>query len=85
MPRDAERIGKMPSTRRDLPFLFSRQMLAGPARERVGLVVADVHYGCVRIDQPQSAEGELAPVAIALLPVARRLPALVLHGGPPIR
>src|SRR5262245_46125837 len=70
---------------RDLPFLLGRQVLAGEARERVGLIVADVSDGRGGIDWLQASEGQLMPRAVALLPVARRGPALVLHGGPAVR
>src|SRR6476620_11151018 len=42
LPDDAEGIVEMTGARRDLPFHLCRQMTASPARERVGLVVADM-------------------------------------------
>ncbi len=40
--------------------------------------------GLVRVDRAQPIQRHLPPVAVALLPVERRLPALALHGGPAI-
>ena len=37
--------------RRHLPFRFARQMLAGPARECIGFVVADMAHRQRRVDR----------------------------------
>src|SRR6476661_581478 len=42
LPYDPEGVVEMAGPRGHLPLHFGRQMLAAPARERVGLVVADV-------------------------------------------
>ena len=60
-------------------------MLAGPAREGIGLVVADMHDRGRGIDRSQTAKGQLLPFAVMVLPVTGSLPALVLHCGPAIR
>src|SRR6185295_2394316 len=65
-------------------FLLGRQMFAGKARKRIGLVVADVRDWRGGVDRLQAAERELLPAAIAFLPVAGCGPALVLHGRPAV-
>ena len=53
----------------DLPLELGRQSLAGPTRERVGLVVADVGDGRGALDWQQAFERHGEPRAVALLPV----------------
>ena len=70
--------------RRDLPLELGRQALAGPARERVGLVVADVRHRRGAIDRLQPFERHGEPLPVALLPVERRVPALAVDRRPAV-
>ena len=81
LPDDAEGVVELAGAGGDLPFHFGRQMAAGPARERVRLVIADMADRGDRVDRLQSAERHDPPFAVDLAPVARRLPALVGRGG----
>src|SRR5947209_1338366 len=82
LPHDAERIVDNVVTGCGLPFGFSRQVFAGPAGERVRLVVADVTDGRVGIDRPQAPERHLMPCAVDLLPIAGGAPTLGLKRVP---
>ena len=73
-----------PGLRRDLPLLLGRQVLAHPARERVGLVVAHMADRRGRIDRPQARERQRMRDAVDLAPVAGRLPAFRLHRRPAV-
>src|SRR2546430_8704380 len=65
-----------------LPFEFGRQTRSAPIRERVGFEITDVGYGLIFIDGSKSGEREMPPSVIMSCPVKRRLPALLIHGGP---
>ena len=66
LPRNVSRGGV-------LPFKLRRQSMPGPARERVGLVVADVRYRRVVVDLALPAERELC--LQRLVPVQGSIPA----------
>ena len=68
-----------------LPLLFGGQARVAPARVGVGLEVADVGDGRVRVERQQAAQRLRVPDAVALLPVQRRLPAALPHGTPALR
>ena len=55
---------------------------AGPARVRVGLEVAQVAHGRVRIDLDQALQRVAVPCTVALLPIQRRAPAREAHPIP---
>src|SRR5712671_1168860 len=80
LPHDPERVVEMAGSRSDFPLHFGRQMLAAPARERVGFVIADVADGGGGIDRRQSAKRHDLPFAVDLAPVAGRLPLFVASG-----
>src|SRR5262245_16541437 len=67
-----------------LPLGLARQTRAEPARDRVGLVQAQVTGGLARIDRAHAGELVERVFAVAALPVQRRLPALALHDLPAI-
>ena len=69
---------------RRLPFELGGKPLAGPIGEGICLVVADVRDGRARIDRQQAFQRHLLPDAVALFPVARRVPALRLHRRPAV-
>src|SRR5262249_19561353 len=85
LPDDPEGIVDEPETRGHLPLCFGRQVLAGPARERIGFVVAHVRDPCGRIDWPEARGRELLLGAVALAPVTGCLPALGLDRRPAVR
>ena len=60
-----------------LPFHFGRQMLAAPAGECVGLVIADVADRTCWIDRLHACQRHDMPFAVDLTPVARCLPLFV--------
>src|SRR5690606_11938655 len=66
----------------ELPFGLRRPARAGPACERVRLVVADVTDRRVGIDRPPSAEGEL--LLEVLRPVERTAPAFLADLRPAV-
>src|SRR4029450_5512894 len=74
LPHDPERVVEMSGARGDLPLHFGRQMLAAPAREGIGLVIADMADRGARIDRLRSRERHDVPFARYLAPGA---------GGPP--
>src|ERR1700682_2350328 len=74
LPYDPERVVEMAGARGDLPLHFGRQMLAAPARERVGFIIADVADRGGSVDRLQAAERHEPPFAVDLAPVAGRLP-----------
>ena len=82
LPDDAEGVVERAGTRRDLPFGFGRQILAGPARESIGLVIADMTNRLRRIDRrrPPSVIANQAPSTLA--PIARRVPAFAPRPSP---
>src|SRR6476659_81220 len=51
LPNDPEGVVEMAGSCGDLPLHFGRQMLAAPAREGVGLVIADVTDRRRRLDR----------------------------------
>ena len=59
-------------------------MLAGPAREGVGFVIAHMHDRRRRIDRLQARQRHRVPRAVDFAPVARRVPVLGLHLGPAV-
>src|ERR1700736_1760219 len=77
LPYDPERVVEMAGSPCDFPLHFGRQMLAAPAREGVGFVIADVADGGGRVDRLQSAKRHPLPLAVDLAPVAGRLPLFV--------
>src|SRR5260370_2036744 len=77
LPHDPERVVEMAGSPSDFPLHFGRQMLAAPARERVGLVIADVADRGVSVDRFQSAERHDLPFAFDLAPLTGRLPLFV--------
>src|SRR6185436_10593270 len=81
LPDDAEGVVELAGAGGDFPFHFGRQMAAGPARERVRLVVADMADRSGGVDRLQPAERHDPPFAVDLAPMARRLPALVGGGS----
>src|SRR5882762_9541102 len=84
LPHDPECVVEMAATRGDLPLHLGRQMLAAPARERVGLIIADVADRGGGVDRLQSGERHDVPFARYLAPVAGRLPLLVVYGREPV-
>src|SRR5262249_60850290 len=84
LPDDPEGIVDDGRARRDLPFGFGRQVLAGPSGQGVGLVVADMNDRRVRFDRLQSRRRELQPGAVGPAPVAGRLPSFGLDRGPAV-
>src|SRR5262249_5607369 len=74
LPHDTERILKLACARRDLPFEFARQMLAGPACESIRFVVADVTDGKFLVDRQQSLKRENVPFSVDFAPISRRRP-----------
>src|SRR5579885_428695 len=84
LPDNAEGVGQETVSRGYFPFEFGRKMLAGPARERVGLEIADMANRRVRIDRFQSAERKLMPFAVDFPPVKRRFPRFRLHRVPAV-
>src|SRR5262245_42119990 len=85
LPDRAEGIVEQACARGHLPFGFGRQVLAGPAREGIGFVVADVADWEIWIDRPTPAERERMPDAVVLAPIAGRVPAFRLDLGPAVR
>lgn len=77
LPDDSERIVEMPGAGGDFPFHFSRQMLAGPTRERVRLIIADVTNRSGRIERLQPGQCHDLPFTIDLPPMPRRGPSFV--------
>src|SRR5207302_10218791 len=59
-----------------LPFVLERQARAGPARERLGLVEADVAHRLVRIDRALAGERRERPLGAATAPIQLRAPAV---------
>src|SRR3984893_13228090 len=51
LPHDSESVVEMAGSRGDLPLQFGRQMLAAPARERHGFVIADMADRGGRVDR----------------------------------
>src|SRR5688572_18635836 len=84
LPRNSEGIADETGARRHFPLRLARQMLAGPARERVRFVIAHMSYRSLRIDWRQPGERERVPGAVHLAPIARRLPAFGLDRSPAI-
>src|SRR4051794_25208885 len=70
---------------RRLPLELARQPRTGPARERVRLVVRDVHDRLARDDRPPAGEGERRPGAVLLLPVPRTVQGGLLEMCPTVR
>src|SRR5258708_16794671 len=70
--------------RSDFPFGLARQMLAGPARERIRLIVTHMADRQFLIDRAQSTEGETVPTSIDLAPVSGRRPPLGPRCGPAV-
>src|SRR5262249_48853613 len=60
-------------------------MLAGPTRESIGLVIADVADRQGRIDRTPPTERYRKPAAIDLAPISGRLPALRFDRCPTVR
>src|SRR6202166_4236630 len=80
LPHNSERVVEMAGTSCDFPFHFGRQMLAAPARERIGLVVADMADRRGGIDRLQSGQGHYLPFAVDFAPMTGRLPGFVACG-----
>ena len=72
------------TARRQLPLGLSGETLAGPAREGVGLVKADMTDGLRRLDLTLTGEREDSPFAVFAAPIERRPPALLLHRCPAV-
>ena len=70
--------------RRDLPFEFRRQPVAGPAGEGVGLVIADMGDRRGGIDRAEAHQAHLPVTALGLLEIKRSFPSLALHRVPAI-
>ena len=68
-----------------LPLGLGRQAGARPTREGIRFVPADVADWPVGIECRKAAQRHLPPLAVTLLPVQRRGPALGLHLGPAVR
>src|SRR5205085_3501302 len=85
LPDHTESVVDEVQARRNFPSRFGRQVLAGPAREGVGLVVADMGDRRGRIDGLETCERELEPAAIDLAPIAGRTPAFGLDRGKTVR
>src|ERR1700730_16929697 len=51
LPHDSESVVEMAGSRGALPLHFGRQMLAAPARERLGFVIADMADRGGRVDR----------------------------------
>ena len=66
-----------------LPLELGRQPGAGPAREGVRLVIADVGYGCVGVELAKAAQRELG--LEAFVPVQGPGPPSRVDGRPTIR
>src|SRR5580700_7998656 len=66
LPDDAESVIEHAAFGGDLPFALGRQILAGPARERVRLVIADMAHRCRGIDPAQTAQRHRVPDAVDL-------------------
>src|ERR1700730_5441916 len=84
LPDNAECILQFAGACRDFPFGFARQMLTGPARERVGLVITHVADRQFLINRMESAERETVPTAIHLAPMPRCRPILGRDYGPAV-
>src|SRR4029077_13034465 len=84
LPDDAEGVGEQFLLNRDFPLGFRRQMLAGPPREGIGLVIADVTDRQRRVDRAQPTERHREPGAVDGAPIAGRLPALRLDRRPTV-
>src|SRR5450631_3915926 len=80
LPNQPESVVEMAGPGSYFPFHFGRQMLAAPARERVGLVIADMADRAGGIDRLQSAQRHDVPFAGYLAPMAGRLPLFVAGG-----
>ena len=79
-------IGPIAERDRVLPLEFGRQPGAGPARERVGLVVAHVNDRLTGVDGAAAVEREARPaVVVVVTPVRRCVPPVVLHRVPTVR
>ena len=63
LPDHAEGVAERAGVRRNLPLAFGRQILAGPARERIGFVVTDMADRPGRFDRrkPPSVMVSQAP------------------------
>src|SRR5882724_11925174 len=77
-----EIAGERKIGRRRLPFRFSGQARTGPARVSIGFEITHVADRLGRIYFAQTGESEAEPLAIALLPIQRRSPLLVIDRGP---
>ena len=67
-----------------LPFPFRRQPQAPPARVGIGFVETHMTHGLVVPHHPEAGQRVGPPIIIVALPVERRLPAAVAHGGPAV-
>ena len=85
MPRAAQIARDLELRRRVFPFRLGRQARAAPAREGVGLVIADMHDGRVGLDRPQAGERHRMPGAADFAPVQRRIPFFAHDGLPTVR
>ena len=70
------------SRTRSFPFELRRQSRAAPVRVGVCLEIADVGHRFGFVDRSKAGKGEVPPGAVALDPIERRFPALLLHRGP---
>jgi len=81
-------LGEVPLDRRlggrDLPLGLGREASAGPMGIGVGLVVADVADGLAGLNGAHAGQRHLPPGPVLLLPVQRRLPAILLDGRPAV-
>src|SRR5262245_24182726 len=69
----------------DLPLCLGGKLLAGPAGERVGLVIAYMGDRGARIERLQPGECDRHPFAVTPLPLAGRAPAYRLRQREAVR
>src|SRR5947209_8135306 len=67
------------------PLGLRWQARAGPAREGIGFVEADMTNGLVPLDGPDAGQRKKCPLSVLFPPVERRLPTVFLACRPAIR
>src|SRR3954471_166883 len=68
--------------RRPLPFKFRGKTSTRPIRVSVGFEIAQVSDRFRLVNRPEARQRKIPPFAVTFRPVERRLPALLVNGGP---
>ena len=77
--------GEIAGACRNLPFEFTRQMLARPACERIRLIVTDVADGEFLVNLGQPIKHENMPFSVDFTPISWRGPGLCRHRREAVR